>query len=149
MKNIKAFFFYKIRSRILIFAFILGTLILATAIFYNSECDYRIRGVRASLILIRSLIKTYNDSKGKYPESIAELQKYEESEQKNYQLKIIITTFRWKGKYGIQEFNEINGNGGYYYNKTTGEVKVNLNKPVKHYLKFYFGKYRNEIPADW
>lgn len=43
----------------------------------------------------------------------------------------------------------LNGQGGWYYDPKSGEVKVNITKPVKHYLKYYVGKHRNEIPADW
>jgi len=48
-----------------------------------------------------------------------------------------------------KEYNVLNGEGGWYYNKNTGEVKVNLNRPLKHYLKFYLGRERNSAPSSW
>ena len=38
---------------------------------------------------------------------------------------------------------------GFYYNPNTGEVKVNLLNPLKYYLKYYFRRDRNDIPAEW
>ena len=47
------------------------------------------------------------------------------------------------------EYSVLSGEGGLFYNRNIGEIKINLTKPVKYYKKFYFAKYRNEIPSDW
>ena len=48
------------------------------------------------------------------------------------------------------EYIELNGHGGFYYNFNTGEVKLNVIKPLKEYLWLYFlAKNGNEIPSDW
>ena len=43
----------------------------------------------------------------------------------------------------------LDGNGGWYYDSKTGEVRVNLIAPLKEYFLFYFEKDKNEIPAEW
>jgi hypothetical protein len=48
-----------------------------------------------------------------------------------------------------KESATLDNKGGWYYNKDTGEVKLNLTKPLKSYLPFYFGPYRNEVPSEW
>ena len=47
-----------------------------------------------------------------------------------------------------EEHKVVNGKGGWHYNNITGEVKVNLLKPVKKYI-WYWGARRNEIPFEW
>jgi len=47
------------------------------------------------------------------------------------------------------EHSVLDGTGGLHYNPKTGVLKVNLTKPLKSYWRFYFGKRRNEVPADW
>jgi len=100
-------------------------------------------------------IKWFNAQTGKYPGSLQDIVVYA-NEKKNdtaNHFHIIrklpcaeyITDIAGNSK----EYPEINGKGGWYYNKDTGQLKVNLIKPVKHYLWLYFGPERNEIPSDW
>lgn len=44
---------------------------------------------------------------------------------------------------------ELNGAGGWCYDPNTGMMRVNVNRPLKEYLWFYFGPERNERPSDW
>ena len=48
-----------------------------------------------------------------------------------------------------KESQILDGSGGFYYSSSTGEVKVNVIKPLKEIHPFYFGSSRNEIPSDW
>jgi hypothetical protein len=48
-----------------------------------------------------------------------------------------------------QESQVLNGQGGWYYNSTAGEVRVNLDKPLFHYFRFVSGSYRKQVPSDW
>ncbi len=53
------------------------------------------------------------------------------------------------GQRNSKEYDVLNGEGGWYYNKETGEVKLNITKPVKDYVQAYVGEIGNEIPSDW
>lgn len=46
-------------------------------------------------------------------------------------------------------FNEFNGHGGWFYDRTNGKIYLNLTMPINKYLRFYWGKYSNEIPSKW
>ena len=48
-----------------------------------------------------------------------------------------------------EEYRIINDNGGYFYDPNTGEIRLNLNRPVKEYIQGYTGKYRDDIPSRW
>jgi len=43
----------------------------------------------------------------------------------------------------------LNGKGGFYYDPNTGELRLNLTEPVKHYVPGYKGRYADEIPSSW
>ena len=47
------------------------------------------------------------------------------------------------------EYNILNGKGGFYYNNKTGEVRINLTQPLSDYFLIYIGGKGEEIPADW
>lgn len=86
---------------------------------------------------------------GRYPLSLYEINQYAKNNQKaGFRIK----PFREHlshSKGNANDYHVLNGKQGWYYDPNTGEVKVNLTKPVKHYMWFYFGKERNEIPANW
>ena len=48
-----------------------------------------------------------------------------------------------------QEHNTLNGKGGWYYNKETGVLVININKPLKSCFKKYYYRNRNQIPSEW
>ena len=48
-----------------------------------------------------------------------------------------------------RESGALDGSGGWYYNRETGELRVNLNRPLKDYAKHYYRLDRNERPCDW
>jgi hypothetical protein len=99
------------------------------------------------LARMRSAVEHYYESNNSYPNSLAELRKYVQENQgmvfRPTDLKEHITTEEGNGR----ESNVLDGTGGWYYDKATGEVKLNITRPVTHYL----GKnsYPKEIPADW
>ena len=49
----------------------------------------------------------------------------------------------------VPEYRELNDKGGYYYDPNTGEIRLNLTRPVQEYLKFYRGRYKDQIPSSW
>jgi len=97
----------------------------------------------------RENIRLFFEQNGRFPKSLHELNEY----GKNFPKKI-----KWMFppgesisgySSGRSEHSVLDGTGGSYYNPETGVLKVNLTKPLKSYWRFYFGKRRNEVPADW
>lgn len=141
---------YKVRW----FVFLVGligssTLILWLAYYspFLGPTDM-VRMRRIVLMRPRIVIDKYKEVNGRYPNSLAELWEYSTENP----------DLGWGGSPvecfsdpngTSKEFNVLNGEGGWYYDKNSGELRYNLTKPVKHYLRFYLGPYRNEIPADW
>ena len=113
---------------------------------------YQVLPTMANLQLSRKSISLFAEQNGRFPNSLDELNEY----ATKFPDKI-----KWhfapresiSGRKGSQnrssEHSVLDGSGGIYYNPETGQLKVNLNKPLKSYWWFYFGKKRNEIPADW
>jgi len=52
-------------------------------------------------------------------------------------------------KSNIPEYRQLNDKGGYYYDPNTGEVKLNLTRPVHEYLNRYSGKFKDQVPSSW
>lgn len=146
---IKKFIFLKVPSYTFLILLVLLALLVVPILLYDSHCEQRIRSTKYNLIKVRSWIPDFKLYKGRYPDSIKELRKYVAEERKNRSLELIYIDFKKNKQSIVTEFDSLNDKGGYYYDKTTGEVKINLTKPVKHYLKFYFGINRNKIPSDW
>lgn len=102
----------------------------------------RVEATRIHLLLIRKTIEAYKEEFGNYPDSIDDVRKYASED-------VIFFDFKDEPQSDIPEHGELNGKGGYYYNKETGEVRLNLTNPVKEYFKFYIGPRANEIPSEW
>ena len=84
---------------------------------------------------------------GRFPESLDELNEY----RKKYPEK----TSRWpfaeriSPSSGMQGHAKLDGSGGFFYDPQSGDIKVNLTKPLHEYWKRCSGKRKDEIPADW
>ncbi len=108
----------------------------------------RIECTNISLNHLRGSIENYKQKEGHFPESLSELKQYYENND-NY-------SFRKENKEYIsfeqgseQEHKSLNGKGGWCYNKETGSLIVNINKPLKDYFEKYYYFNRNEIPSEW
>jgi len=132
---------------VLIVLIIIGLLYIL--IYAITSEDSSIRSTKVFLAVGRGHINGFKKHKGRYPNSLAELEQYIVQNQELGFKKLSFIEYYSDPKGNSQEFDLLNGEGGWYYNKKTGEVKLNLTKPVKCYLRFYFGKYRNEVPSDW
>jgi hypothetical protein len=53
------------------------------------------------------------------------------------------------GQPDSSQHDVLDGTGGLYYDSKTGELKLNLTRPLKFYWRFYLGEDRDKIPADW
>ncbi|MBU4478869.1 MAG: hypothetical protein KKH34_07285 [Candidatus Omnitrophica bacterium] len=93
----------------------------------------------------RFKIEKFKEIKNKYPYSLTELKAKINDELDGKIYKEYISSK--KGQ--LAEAERLDGEGGWYYNPATGELKINLLEPVKKYYPFYFGECRNEIPSNW
>ena len=111
-----------------------------------------------SLYVARKSIEWYKTQTGNYPLHLSKIQEYAEGNSlsnrdpntvrlfKHDSHKECITSFSGNSV----EYNELNGQGGFFYDSNTVEVKLNITKPLKEYFwLFFFAKNYNEIPADW
>jgi hypothetical protein len=141
---------YKIRRPFLIF--ILGIFLLITGLLLviNTDHSYRmrIRAARMNLSFARRSIRLFAGQNGRFPDSLQEMNEY----GKRFPDRI-----QWyfparesiAGKPNFHEHSALDGTGGLYYNPQTGDLRLNLTKPLKSYWRFYFGEEKNEVPADW
>ena len=105
-----------------------------------------VRKQYVNLRLSRSSIGLYNKQNSKFPDSLDEFNEYGSKFRDE-----IYWCFRPKDLItgNSTEHSVLDGTGGLYYDPNNGELKVNLTKPLKSYWIFYFGKNRNDVPADW
>lgn len=106
---------------------------------------YCILLTKRTLNFTRNKVQEFKEATGRFPSSLAEI-KYDRyhPEFESFPLYEAISDENGNRK----EYDELNGLGGWYYNATTGEVKVNIIKPVKNYM-YCLRQDENEIPADW
>ncbi len=98
---------------------------------------------------LRLQIDRFKKLEGRYTNSLAELQQYSK-DNPNVGLGNVSVTEHISDPVGnSNEYDVLNNQGGWYYNKNTGEVKLNLTEPVNHYVESYIGKLGRKIPADW
>jgi hypothetical protein len=100
------------------------------------------------LFRLRHNIEMFKESKGQYPLSLSDIQTNAGKipaiiHPEN--TKEFISSEEGNGK----EYHDLNGHGGWYYNCSSGDVRINLTKPLKSYFRFYFKGDRNEIPSEW
>jgi len=113
--------------------------------FYNKRVIWTKFGLKAN----RENIAKFKHITGRFPASLSELKQYAKENPESEFLKKQFKEYLSDREGNNNEFNVLNGNGGWYYDKSTGEVRVNVTRPVKHYLTLYFGKERSEVPANW
>ncbi|AQT67207.1 hypothetical protein STSP2_00350 [Anaerohalosphaera lusitana] len=118
--------------------------------FLRDPYSKRIEWTTISLHLIRDNIQTFKDVNQRYPTSLKELSTqvkidenglFHKRENKEY----------ISSKNGCDdEYSVLNNKGGWYYNKQTGEIKININKPLKKCFKdYYYLPSRNRVPSEW
>ena len=134
----------------IVFVFLLIMLVLVLNFkLYNYETEGRILLIRSFVKNdLRDRINDYYKINGYYPDSINELILFFKMD---YNFNIMYLDILSSEKQTIvAEYRELNDSGGYFYDPNTGEVKLNLSRPVKEYLPFYYvGRLRNSIPSNW
>lgn len=146
---------YKIRIGVFIslilFLLVAILLLFGDFTYYNKKILWTDKELRRA----RANVEWFKEQTGRLPISLAEIKEYAEDNPETGQnvysvlRNRLCTEFYSDIKGNSKEYDVLNGKSGWYYNNTTGEVRINLTRPVKFYLKFYFGEKRNQVPADW
>ena len=127
------------------YVFLIGILLLTGLVLLiniNNSYRLKLRIQKINLALSRTNIRLFAEKNGKFPDSLHELNEYKK------QFPVTPKEFI-AGKSDPSEHSVLDGKGGLYYNSKTGELKLNLLRPLKSYWRFYLGEKRNEVPADW
>ena len=125
---------------------LLFVLLVAVAyISYGSKFEKRIRANKVVLEASRSGIMAFYEVNGRYPKSFDEFRQWSKGGLWD---KMFVDLTSDKQSY-VPEYRQLNDKGGYYYDPNTGEVRLNLTRPVKEYLKWYSGEYKDQIPSSW
>ncbi len=103
------------------------------------------RGTRARLYAMRQSIAAFSEITGRYPHSLQEFWDLYGSASPD----VVRVGFKVEKRENVAEYRQLNGEGGFYYDPNTGELKLNLTEPVKNYVPGYKGRYADEIPSSW
>jgi hypothetical protein len=105
--------------------------------------------VRQELMIGRQKIQDFRRVNNRYPQSLAELEQYIAQTQE----------LRFAGGRFVEQIStpkgnathheRLDGTGGWYYDNTTGELRVNLTHEIKSYLPGYIASDGTERPCDW
>ena len=117
---------------------------LVLLININNSYRSKLRIQKTNLFMSRTNIRLFAEQNGKFPDSLHELSESKYKKQFHVTPKEFIA-----GKSDPSEHSVLDGKGGLYYNSKTGELKLNLMRPLKSYWRFYLGEKRNAVPADW
>ena len=125
------------------------TIALVVILLSLPNTNQEIRMMRLKVFLIRSKIDDFYKAEGRYPDTLKELAGYVRNASDSESIVISFKEYI-SNPDGVETESDImNGEGGWYYDKTRGELRLNLVEPIKYYKKLYFGKYRNDIPSNW
>ena len=131
---------------------LIGTSVLVVGLGLVVKTDHsywsRMRAAKINLSFARRSISIFAKQNGRFPVSLHELEEYQEKFPDNIPWRFTPSE-SIVGKPNSREHSVLDGTGGLYYNPKTGELKLNLTKPLKSYWRFYLGEERNEVPADW
>jgi hypothetical protein len=114
----------------------------------RSSYEQRLWVSQLNLRLARYSISLFKEQVGRFPESLEELDEYGKKHPHEID---------WRWPYGetisrrrrTEGHAQLDGSGGFFYDPESGDIRVNLTKPLHHYWRRYSGKRRDEIPADW
>ena len=116
--------------------------VVAIEASYQARWEQRIRATRGYVHLMRFAIRVDFKNTGRYPHSFEEFRQLADLDELYVDLN--------SGKQSnVPVHPELNDKGGYCYDPNTGQIKMNLTRPVKEYLPWYRGKWRDEVPSSW
>jgi len=130
--------------------FLIALLFVLMAIFvlsilessYERNCQGRILVLQVNLKTMRTAIEIYYKENNQFPASIMDIRPYIASDK----MYVDLTSEKQSE---VPEYRQLNDKGGYYYDPNKGEVRLNLTRPVKEYLKRYNSRYKDQIPSSW
>jgi hypothetical protein len=136
-------------TMIVLISFVVAISAILFVYFDVGYLDKRVRSTRVALQINRASINKYRELNGRWPGSFSEISSYtEQHSDGNSQMSILGETI--SSKYGNNtEHSVLDGIGGWFYDNTKGDIKVNINKPLKEYFHFYFGYRKDDIPSGW
>ena len=104
---------------------------------------------RQELTIGRQKIQEFRVAKARYPESLAELEGFigETGELGFAGGRFVEQISSSMGN--STEHRALDGTGGWYYGKDTGELKVNLTGQVNSYFRVYRASDGSQRPCDW
>ena len=106
---------------------------MVASIYKHIEREYfhRLYETEMALYAIRGNLDVFTENENRFPDNLDELKRYvkkhSELDFKTRIFKEYISCKEGNGK----EYSTLNGQGGWYYNNKTGEIRINLNKPIK------------------
>ena len=142
MKNISYTF-------IIIVTLALMLVVFAVKVEYNNRCTNRIAVIKILLGSIRKSNQAFRERNGRYPESLNELRRYIRNKRGDLRAPSMYVDLNSERQSDVPEYRQLNDKGGYYYDPNSGEIRLNMTRPVKEYLKWYSGSYKDQIPSSW
>jgi hypothetical protein len=115
---------------------------------YETRCRSHIREVRVHLEALRRSVKEFADLNGHQPKSLDELRRFYKDHGSHFWERMYVDLTSGKQE-EVPEYRELNDKGGYFYEPTTGEVRLNLTRPVREYLRLYRGSCEEQTPSHW
>jgi len=130
---------------------LLATILLYLCLRLTSDVYWMgaVRHTKTCIGVSRVHIGNFARQVGRFPISLSELNSYIEGLPADGVLRLRPAEFITNRQGNVSEHRKLDNQGGLYYCPTTGEIKVNLTEPVKHYRRTYIGGCRDEVPADW
>ena len=122
---------------------------LAWVIELQSSYSRRLRWTKTNLALARKSASLFAEKTGRFPKTLQELNEYGQNFSKELKWHFPPREAISSSRSVFSEHTILDGTGGLYYSPKTGQLKINLTRPLKSYWILYWGKGRNEVPADW
>lgn len=117
--------------------------------WFNPSAVRRAHDTKRYLYHLRNQITSYRDITGEYPDSLAHLQEFITKNPEAGLVSVFVFERISDPNGKTDEYHVLDGKGGWYYDKETGTVRVNLTKPIKAHIKSYVGPIEKEIPSEW
>lgn len=104
---------------------------------------------KLNMNIMRVQIREFYNNSGTYPTVKSWSSDWGTGRDSSEKLKVLSEYISTSG--GSRKIsNNPDGSGGWYYDETTGGLKVNLTKPLKtYYPAIWFSSRKNEIPSHW
>jgi len=118
----------------------------AVYVSYQTQHEKRIEATIVYLKALRTSIQVFYNYNGLYPDSLDEFRQWQHAGDIWQKMYVDLTSEKQSD---IPEYRELNDKGGYYYDPNSGEIRLNLTRPVKEYLKWYVGRFKDEVPSSW